>query len=148
MIETGPVKENVIREGVDLNEIPVPWWHPQDGGRYINMWHGVVTRDPESGEYNLGCYRGHIVDKDKIVSLLVRSQHWGRQFEKYRERGEDMPVAFVYGMDPTMMIAAGSPVTTCGEWGEYEWIGAMMGNPCRWSNARRLISTSLRRPRS
>jgi len=93
------------------------------------MWHGVVTRDPESGEYNVGCYRGHIVDKDKIVSLLVRSQHWGRQFEKYRERGEDMPVAFVYGMDPTMMIAAGSPVTTCGAWGEYEWIGAMTGEP-------------------
>ncbi len=129
LVDTGPVKENVISSGIDLNEIPVPWWHPQDGGRYINMWHGVVTRDPESGEYNLGCYRGHIVEKDTIVSLLVRSQHWGRQFEKYRERGEDMPVAFVYGMHPAMMIAAGSPVTTCGAWGEYEWIGAMMGEP-------------------
>ncbi len=131
LVDTGPVKENIIRKGIDLNEIPVPFWHPQDGGRYVNMWHGVVTRDPESGEYNVGCYRGHIVDKDKIVSLLVRSQHWGRQFEKYRERGEDMPVAFVYGMDPTMMIAAGSPVTTCGAWGEYEWIGAMMGQSLR-----------------
>jgi len=131
VMNTGPVKENIISKGIDLNQIPVPWWHPQDGGRYINMWHGVVTRDPESGEYNLGCYRGQIADKDKIVSLLVRSQHWGRQFEKYRERGEDMPVAFVYGMDPAMMIAAGSPVTTCGPWGEYEWIGAMMGEPLR-----------------
>jgi UbiD family decarboxylase len=129
LVDTGPVKENIISSGIDLNQIPVPWWHPQDGGRYINMWHGVVTRDPESDEYNLGCYRGHIVDKDKIVSLLVRSQHWGRQFEKYRERGEDMPVAFVYGIHPAMMIAAGSPVTTCGAWGEYEWIGAMMGEP-------------------
>lgn len=130
-VDTGPVKENIIRGGIDLNEIPVPRWHPRDGGRYINMWHGVVTRDPESSEYNLGCYRGHIVDEDTIVSLLVRSQHWGRQFEKYRERGQDMPVAFVYGLDPAIMIAAASPVTTCGAWGEYEWIGAMMGHPLR-----------------
>jgi 4-hydroxy-3-polyprenylbenzoate decarboxylase len=127
VVETGPVKENIIKDNIDINEIPVPKWHPKDGGRYINLWHGVVTKDPDTGEHNIGCYRGQIADRDTIVSLLVKSQGWGRHYAKYCERGEDMPVAFFYGVDPTLMIAAGSPLTTNGVWGEYEWAGAMAG---------------------
>jgi len=129
IVQTGPVKKNVIKAGIDLNKIPVPMWHPGDGGRYINSWSGAVTKDPDTGEYNVGCYRGMIAGKDTIVSLLLRSQHWGQHFVKYCARGEKMPVAFVYGGDPTFMIAAGSPVTTTGKWGEYEWMGAMRGEP-------------------
>lgn len=129
IVDTGPVKDNIIKTGIDLNKIPVPMWHPGDGGRYINTWHGVVTKDPETGALNVGCYRGMIKDKDTIVSLLIRSQQWGQHFVRYSKRGEKMPVAFVYGGDPTFMIAAGSPVTTSGKWAEYDWMGTMQGEP-------------------
>jgi UbiD family decarboxylase len=127
IVDNGPVKQNIITTGIDINELPVPWWHPKDGGRYINVWHGVVTKDPDTGEHNIGCYRGQIVDRETIVSLLVRSQGWGQHYEKYREKGEDMPVAFIYGVDPAIMITASAPMATSGVWGEYEWAGALAG---------------------
>jgi len=53
MVETGPVKENVIKgDDIDLFQFPVPKWHPLDGGRYIDTFSSTVTRDPETGEMN------------------------------------------------------------------------------------------------
>lgn len=47
--KSGPVKENILQgEEINLYEFPVPKWHQLDGGRYINTWCGVVTRDPET----------------------------------------------------------------------------------------------------
>ena len=37
-----------------------------------------------------------------------------------------MPVACVYGWDPTLMLAAGTPLTILDEW---RWIGAMRNEP-------------------
>ena len=109
-VETGPVKENVISaEAVDLFQFPVPMWHQLDGGRYINTWAAIVTEDPETGQRNVGCYRGMISDKNKISVLLLLSQDWGRHYAKYQQRDEPMPVAVVYGWDPSMILVAGSP---------------------------------------
>lgn len=125
-----PVKENIIKAAqVDLFDIPVPLWHPGDEYRYINTWHAVVTKDPDTGEVNVGTYRGGIYDKNHIVSLLVRSQHWGIHFQKWLARGEDMPIAFVYGWDPAMILCSGSPWHHPNGKSEWEWLGAIMGEP-------------------
>jgi 4-hydroxy-3-polyprenylbenzoate decarboxylase len=109
-VETGPAKENVISgEAVDLFQLPVPKWHQLDGGRYINTWAAIVTEDPETGRCNVGCYRGMIADKNKISVLLLLSQDWGRHYAKYQQRGKPMPVAVIYGWDPSMIFVAGSP---------------------------------------
>ena len=71
-VNGGPVKENIIKgNDIDLFQLPVPRWHPLDGGRYINTWCGVVTRDPDDGKHNVGQYRGMIIAKDKISVFLV-----------------------------------------------------------------------------
>ena len=123
----GSIQQNVIsKEDVDLNTLPVPQWHPHDQGRYINTWAAVVTRDPETGQTNVGAYRGVIHDRNHIGVLLLCSQGWGIHFEKYTQRGEPMPIACVYGWDPSLMLAAGSPVTTVDEW---RWMGAIREAP-------------------
>lgn len=125
-VETGPVKENVVTGArVDLNELPVPHWHYLDGGRYINTFGAVVTRDPDDGVMNVGVYRGMIVGRNKIAMLMVPSQHWGRHWAKWSRRGEPMPVACVYGWHPVMDILAGSPIPpgVC----EYDVMGAYLG---------------------
>ena len=123
-----PVKQNIIKAAqVDLFDIPVPMWHPGDAYRYINTWHAVVTKDPETGAVNVGCYRGGIYDKNHIVSYLVESQHWGQHFQKWRERGEDMPVAFVYGWDPAMVFVGGSPWNHRQGMSEWYWLGGIRG---------------------
>jgi len=108
VIADGPVKENILRgDDIDLFQFPVPQWHPDDSGRYINTWCGVVTRDPEDGRQNVGVYRAVIATRDKINVLLVPAQNWGVHYGKYQALGQPMPVAFVYGWDPTMVFAGG-----------------------------------------
>lgn len=125
-VETGPVKENLIaRDDVDLRSIPVPFWHELDGGRYISTWCGVVTMDPDTGEHNVGTYRGMIVDTNRIACVLIATQGWGRHYAEYKRRGEAMPVAVVYGADPAFVFAAGTPFQD----NEYEIQGAIRQSP-------------------
>lgn len=127
-VPTGPVKENIVTaHRLDLAELPVPHWHYLDGGRYINTFGAVVTRDPDDGVMNVGVYRGMIVGPNKIAMLIVPSQHWGRHWAKWTKRGEPMPVACVYGWHPIMDILAGSPIApgVC----EYDVMGGYLGKP-------------------
>jgi UbiD family decarboxylase len=129
IVESGPVKENIIKGNeVDLYQFPVPKWHHLDGGRYFNTFCGVVTRDPETGELNVGLYRGMLGSKSTIPVLLAASQHWGVHYTKYRERGESMPVAVIYGWDPTLFINASTPHQHRG-YSEYELTGALRREP-------------------
>jgi len=126
-VDTGPVKENIVKgNDVDLFQIPVPQWHPLDGGRYINSWLGVVTKDPDDGIYNVGQYRGMITGKDKISVFLIPAQGWGAHFSKYQRMGQPMPVALVFGWDPSMGFAAALPLSNINE---YQAMGAIMQEP-------------------
>lgn len=127
LVNKGPVKENIIKgKDVDLLQIPVPKWHPLDGGRYIDTFCGVVTRDPDTGVHNIGLYRGMIHDRNKIGVLLVPSMHWGLHYQKYQGKREPMPVAVVYGWDPSMVFMACAPVqNVC----EYDVMGAIRQEP-------------------
>ncbi|MDY6973734.1 MAG: UbiD family decarboxylase [Thermodesulfobacteriota bacterium] len=130
VVDTGPVKENIIRgDDIDLYDIPVPQWRVQDGGRYINTYCAVVTRDPDSGVLNVGTYRGMIAGRDRIGVLLVLTQHWGQHFEKYRARGEEMPVSVIYGWDPALLMVASTPIThpVCSE---YEYVSSVRQRDC------------------
>jgi UbiD family decarboxylase len=126
VVKNGPIKENIVKGGdVDIFKFPVPKWHPFDGGRYINTYCGVVTRDPDTGEYNVGLYRGMIISKDKIGVLLVPSQHWGIHYKKYQRLGKAMPVAIVIGTDDLLPFVASTPILPS----EYEVIGAIRQEP-------------------
>jgi UbiD family decarboxylase len=126
MVKTGPVKENVIKgKDVDLFQLPVPKWHPLDKGRYINTFNATVTKNPDTGQNNAGVYRGTILSKNKIGVLLMPMKDWGITYSKYQEMGKPMPVAFVYGWDPTLIVVAGSPVRGP----EYELAGALRQEP-------------------
>jgi UbiD family decarboxylase len=127
----GPVKENILKgDKVDLFQFPVPYWNAFDGGRYINTLCSIVTMDPDSKLMNIGTYRGMISTKNTISVLLAATQHWGFHFAKYKDRGEEMPVAVVYGWDPTLLIASTAPLTH-NDCSEYEIVGAMRQNPVR-----------------
>ncbi len=128
-VSTGPVKENIIGgQDIDLYQFPAPKWHSLDGGRYINTFCAVVTRDPETGEINAGLYRGMISGKDKLGVLVVPFQHWGQHFEKYQEMGKPMPVAVVYGGDDTLVCAAALPHPHPGA-SEYDVSGGLRQQP-------------------
>ena len=125
-VVTGPVKENILTgEKVDLYQLPVPKWNPLDGGRYIMTSASVVTRDPETQTLNVGTYRGMISTKNTVSVLLATTQGWGKHFIKYRNRGEEMPVAVVVGWDPTLFMVASTPLN----YPEYEMAGSLRREP-------------------
>ena len=128
-LDTGRIKENIyLNDDVDLYKIPVPRWHREDGGRYINTYQATITMDPDTGVQNVGLYRGMLGQKKNTLPVLLwRAQHWGVHFEKWRQKGMKMPVAHVYGWEPSMSFCASAPVPTgvC----EYDVMGAIRGEP-------------------
>ena len=55
-----PVKEvTVTGEACGFDKLPIPKHHEHDGGPYI-LGGALVTRDPDSGAYNLAMIRVHV----------------------------------------------------------------------------------------
>src|ERR1700719_1988235 len=95
--------------GFTLRDLPILKCWPKDGGRFITL-PNVHTRDPESGERNVGVYRMQVYDD------LTTGMHWqvhkvgARHGKRYYERGERMPVAVCLGGDPAYTFAATAPL--------------------------------------
>ena len=67
ILSSGPLlEEQETGDAIDLLRLPVPLWHKHDGGRYLGTGHLVVTRDPETGDENIGCYRVMVHAKDQL----------------------------------------------------------------------------------
>ncbi len=127
-VDDGPIFENVMTgEDVDLEIFPTPFWHEKDGGRYIGTGSYNVTRDPDTGWINCGCYRLMIMDKKTVGHNVVPGHHASVHLRKYQERGERMPMVMVLGGDP-MTFFMGSSVVPEGI-GEMDVVGRMRGKP-------------------
>lgn len=125
-VESGPVLENVHSgKDVDLFEFPVPKCHEPDGGRYIGTEDAVITRDPDTGEINLGTYRIMAQDRNTAGLFTAPGHTGGIHRRKYHERGEACPVAISVGHHPLLFIVACSNFVGC----EYNWAGAIRGEP-------------------
>jgi 4-hydroxy-3-polyprenylbenzoate decarboxylase len=113
---------DVVRTGddVDLNELPILTCWPKDGGAFVTLPQ-VVTRDPETGTRNIGCYRMQRLD------ARTTAMHWqvhktgARHFRRACELGlERLEVAVALGGDPALTYAATAPLPD----GIDEWMFA------------------------
>ncbi len=126
VVKRGPILENVLKgKEVDLLKFPTPKWHKEDGGRYIGTADAVITRDPDTGEVNLGTQRVMIHDKN-TTGIFVAPGHHGRiNYEKYHAKGQSCPVLVSVGHHPLIFVVACTDVIGC----EYNWAGAIRGEP-------------------
>lgn len=89
--------------------LPILQCWPLDGGRFITL-PCVVTKDPDTGERNVGMYRIQIYD-DKTTGMHWQLQKVGaRHGRRYYETGTRMPVAIFFGGDPVFTFAATAPL--------------------------------------
>ena len=104
-----PLCRQVIDDESGFNSLPVLHCWPADGGRFFTL-PVVCTIDPETGAQNWGMYRMQVYD-DRSCGM-----HWhlhkdgAHFFQKYRERGQRMPVAVALGSDPAVTYASTAPL--------------------------------------
>ena len=92
-----------------LLNLPVQKCWPLDGGRFITL-PGVVTKDPDTGERNVGMYRMQIYD-ERTTGMHWQLQKVGaRHGRRYYETGTRMPVAVYLGGDPVYTFCATAPL--------------------------------------
>lgn len=128
-VNEGPLLENVMSgEGVDLYRFPVPMWHEEDGGRYIATGSAVITKDPDTGNINVGTYRAMLHDKKTVSYHISMGKHARLHLDKYHARGKPCPMAISVGHHPLFMIAGSLPLPVGAE---YNLIGAIQGEGVR-----------------
>ncbi len=94
---------------VTLLNLPIQQCWPLDGGRFITL-PCVVTKDPDTGERNVGMYRIQIYD-DRTTGMHWQLQKVGaRHGRRYYETGTRMPVSIFIGGDPMFPFAATAPL--------------------------------------
>jgi 4-hydroxy-3-polyprenylbenzoate decarboxylase len=141
VVEDPPCQEIVYRgadltSGKGLDALPVPVSTPgYDSAPYLTAT-ACVTSDPDTGIQNLGTYRGGLKAPDRIGLKLFMNLGQGgtAHWEKYRTRGEAMPIAMVIGCPPPVAYAA--PQKLAKDVDELGVAGGIAGAPIRVAKAR------------
>jgi 4-hydroxy-3-polyprenylbenzoate decarboxylase len=93
----------------DLGAIPIQKCWPQDAGRFICL-PLVITRDPDTGARNVGCYRMQVIDGRTTFMHWQLHKTGARHWRRYMEKKQRMPVTVALGGDPVYAFAATAPM--------------------------------------
>ena len=127
-VSDGPVKEMKLgRDKFNLAELPVHIAGQRDGGPVIGSGL-VVSKDPDTGQRNVSFHRLQIKGAHKSGILLYPRHTW-KNYLKYQERNEPMPVAIFIGHHPLYYAAAAT--TAAYGHDEFEIAGGYLGEPVR-----------------
>ena len=128
-VDTGPCQENIIEEAdVNLNNLPAPWFYPEDGGRYLGTAGFLISRNPDTGRINLGTYRLMIVDEKRASIMIIKAKDAEIDLRGYTARKIPMPVAYVSGVDPAIFVCSSTLFGLTES--EYDIAGALRGEAC------------------
>ena len=137
-VNTGPAQE-VVRQGQDLisgnglDMIPVPISTPGfDNAPYLTSanW---ITKDPETGIYNIGNYRSQIKAADRAGGFFM-AQHMGQHWRKCKAQGKPLQAAIAIGVSPNIAYAATAKIPY--DFDEYRLAGGLAGAPVELAPAK------------
>ena len=122
-----------IREGPDLDCLPVLTCWPQDAGPFLTF-PLVLTQSPGGGATNCGIYRM------QKFGVAETGMHWqiakggGYHYREAEVRGEPLPVAVALGGDPLLMLAGMMPLPE--QLSELAFVGLLRGRRMELSRGR------------
>ena len=124
-----PIFQNTLRGAeIDLDLLPIPRHWPLDGGRYGGTGDAVITRDPDSGQLNIGTYRMMQQGKRQVGLYLSPGKdarlHIAARLGARRGRPESRPHGASIRCS-CWSARKGFPKNIS----EYEYIGGLKGQP-------------------
>ena len=110
-VKSAPCKEVIRKDDFSLDYFPILKCWPQDGGRYIT-WPMVITKNPETGKRNVGCYRMQVFDERTTGMHWQTQKHGAEHYRsaKSRHGKGKLEVAVAIGADPATALAGILPV--------------------------------------
>src|SRR5271168_2670353 len=110
-VKSGPCKEVIRKDDFSLDYFPILKCWPQDGGRYIT-WPMVITKNPDTGKRNVGCYRMQVFDERSTGMHWQTQKHGADHYRNSRAKnpGGRLEVAVAIGADPATALAGILPV--------------------------------------
>jgi 4-hydroxy-3-polyprenylbenzoate decarboxylase len=110
-VRSGECQEVVREKDFSLSYFPILQCWPQDGGRYIT-WPMVITKNPETGKRNVGCYRMQVFDERTTGMHWQTQKHGAEHFRSARAKNREgkLEVAVAIGADPATCLAGILPV--------------------------------------
>ena len=111
IVRSADCQEVVHTERLSLLDFPILQCWPQDGGRYIT-WPMVITKNPETGKRNTGCYRMQVFDERTTGMHWQTQKHGAEHFRSARAKNREgkIEVAVAIGADPATCLAGILPV--------------------------------------
>lgn len=131
------VCQEVIVEGADLqgeknglDALPIPVSTPGFDSTPTLTATNCITKDPDSGIQNMGTYRCGLKAPDRLVIRMATRVggaggylHW----QKYKTRGEKMPIAIVLGCPPCVAFMGPQKMPIGVD--EFDIAGGLVGQP-------------------
>jgi len=111
VVRSGECQEVVHTDRLSLADLPILQCWPQDGGRYIT-WPMVITKNPETGKRNTGCYRMQVFDERTTGMHWQTQKHGAEHFRSARAKNREgkIEAAVAIGADPATCFAGILPV--------------------------------------
>lgn len=110
----------------DLDALPILKCWPEDGGKFLT-YPLILTKNPVSGERNLGIYRMHVYDKSHTGMHWQIERGGGFHYDSAERLGKSLPLAVVLGADPITMLAGVLPLPE--DMDELAFAGFLRGKP-------------------
>ena len=120
-----------VRLDTDLTKLPIPKTWPMDGGHFVTL-PLVVTKDPNSGEHNLGMYRAQVFGPEEIGLHWQIHKH-GADHAAATGENQKMPVAICMGGPPELIFSAIAPLPD--NLSEYQFAGILGSRSLRITKA-------------
>jgi len=100
VLDSGPCQE-IVDEQVDLTRLPIPRYHPDDGGRYVTSGVAVI-KDPDFGR-NTSFHRLMVLDERRLAARIVEGRGTDTALGKVKH---ELPVAIAVGCPIQVLLAA------------------------------------------
>jgi len=109
LVKKAPCQEVVHTDDASLENFPILKCWPGDGGRYLTL-PLVFTKDPQTGQRNLGMYRLQVFDSRTTGMHWHIHKNGAENYKKHQIAGKRMEVAVALGGDPATIYAATTPL--------------------------------------